>query len=297
MNIIKKIIFNLRIIPIYFFINIRRYIIENKLKKIPNNELLNNGFIKFKSDHGKKLALFLEEVIQNPENCESSNLGDFKINYKNSYGVKSIIVDSNSEFLHKYVFTEEILKKLKNFYGKEFYLRNNPTIEFTYNVDEKSDSQIFHLDWGLKQTSVMINLNEITEDSTHMEYIKKSNKQYKFKGPSRFSKIETRNIEKNYKNLETVNTTGEIGQTSIFDAGCGYHRKVTGGKRVILHLNFTENLVYTYWNKKWNPSKSIYWFTNNDVKRTHNLEASLFNLVNKNFSSKFMVPNIYLRNK
>ena len=277
--------------------NIRRYIIEKKLQKITNNDLLNNGFVKFNSGNGKKLAKYLEEVIKDPESCESSNLGSFKINNKDSFGIKSIIIDSSSEFLHEYVFTEEILKKLRNFYGKEFYLRNNPTIEFSYNSNEKNDSQKFHLDWRLKQTSVMINLNEITNNSTHMEYIKKSNKQYKFMGPSRISKREIINSEKNYKNLETVKTTGEIGQITIFDAGCGYHRQISGGKRVILHLNFTENLVYTCWNKQWNPAKPIYWFTSMGEKKSQNLEGSLFNLVNRNFTSKFMVPNIYLRNK
>ena len=163
MNIIKRIISAIRIIPTYFFLNIRRYIIEKKLQKITNNDLLNNGFVKFNSGNGKKLAKYLEEVIKDPESCESSNLGSFKINNKDSFGIKSIIIDSSSEFLHEYVFTEEILKKLRNFYGKEFYLRNNPTIEFSYNFNEKNDSQKFHLDWGLKQTSVMINLNEITK--------------------------------------------------------------------------------------------------------------------------------------
>ena len=297
MIITKRIISALKIILTYFVLNIRRYIAEKKLQKITNNDLFNNGFVKFNNDNGKKLAKYLEEIIKDPGSCESSKLGNFKINYKDSFGIKSIIIDSSSEFLHEYVFTEEILKKLKNFYGKEFYLRNNPTIEFSYNINEKNDSQKFHLDWGLKQTSVMINLNEITEDLTHMEYIKKSNKQYKFMGPSRISKREIINSEKNYKNLETVKTTGEIGQTSIFDAGCGYHRQVSGGKRVILHLNFTENLVYTRWNKQWNPAKPIYWFTSTDEKKSQNLEGSIFNLVNRNFTSKFMVPNIYLRNR
>jgi len=65
MNIIKRIISVIRIIPTYFFLNIRRYIIEKKLQKITNNDLLNNGFVKFNSGNGKKLAKYLEGSLFN----------------------------------------------------------------------------------------------------------------------------------------------------------------------------------------------------------------------------------------
>tara|TARA_B100000795_G_scaffold99620_1_gene73267 strand:+ start:121 stop:1023 length:903 start_codon:yes stop_codon:yes gene_type:complete len=289
-TIIQNIIINLWVIPIYFFINIRRYINEKKIKQISNNELLKNGFIKFNSDNGTKLAEYLKNVVENPEDAENSNLGKFKIFSRSSLGVKSIAVDSSSEFLHKYVFTEEILKKLENFYGKSFYLRNNPTLEFDYD-NEKNDSQYFHLDWGLKQTSVMINLNDVLKNSTHMEYIKGSNRQYKFRPPSRFNKREIQNIEYKHKNLETVKTTGDIGQISIFDAGCGYHRQVAGGRRVMLHLNFTENLVFTYWKKNWQPSDTAYWFSDNSENLK--LKDKLFDLVKRRFNSSFFTPHIY----
>ena len=69
-TIIQNIIINLWVIPIYFFINIRRYINEKKIKQISNNELLKNGFIKFNSDNGTKLAEYLKNVVENPEDAD-----------------------------------------------------------------------------------------------------------------------------------------------------------------------------------------------------------------------------------
>ena len=291
LNLIKSIFRDIRLIPFYIIINIRRFFNEKKLKKIKGNDLLENGFIKFKSEDGLKLAEYLNDAIKNPENIENSNLGLFKVIARNSYGVKTVAIDTSSEFLHKYVFTNEIIKKLENFYGKEFYLRNNPVLAFSYE-DEKSDTQLFHVDYSAKQTSVMINLKEVTSKSTHMEYIKKSNKFYRYKIPSRFKQREINRINRITKDLEVVKTTGEVGEISIFDAGCGYHRQVSGGKRVILHLNFTENLAYTGWKKNWKPIDPEYWF----AKKSNNLHDKLFSLVNRKLKANFFTPNIYTDN-
>ena len=277
--------------PIYLFVNIRRFLCEQKINKIKNNDLLENGFIQFESENGKKLFKYLDEIIKNPENAEKSNLGNFKIIKKDSFGVKTIAVDASSEFLHKYVFTDEILNKLNDYYGKEFYLRNNPTIEFSYDT-EVNDAQLFHLDYCAKQTSVMINLNDITDTSTHMEYLKKSNKKYRFIIPMRENPKEINKVEKISKHCETARTTGSVGRISIFDAGCGYHRQVGGGRRVMLHLNFTENLAYTGWKKNWNPPDHDYWFSKNN----NNLQDKLFNLVNKKYKASFLTPKIYSEN-
>lgn len=292
LNSIKSFLTDIRLMPIYIFINIRRFFCEKKLKKIKSNDLLENGFIKFQSENGKKVAEYLDSVIKNPENIENSNLGKFRIVERNSFGIKTVVIDSSSEFLHTYVFNDEIIKKLQNFYGKEFYLRNNPVIAFSYD-NEESVTQLFHLDYSAKQTSVMINLNVLSMKSTHMEYIKKSNKIYRYKIPSRFKLTEIKKIDKITKNFEVVKTTGEVGQVCIFDAGCGYHRQVSGGRRVVLHLNFTENLAFTGWKKNWKPADPEYWF----AEKNDNINGKLFSLVNRKFKSNFFTPKIYNDNK
>ena len=282
----------IRLIPIYFFINLRRFISEKKILKVQNNDLLNNGFVKFKSENGKKIKEFLYEIIEDPETAEFSNLGKFKILNRNSFGVKTIAVDASSKFLHQYVFVNEILDKLKNYYGKEFYLRNNPTIQFNYD-GEVSDTQFFHLDYCAKQTSVMINLNEINSESTHMEYIEKTNKKYRFVIPDREEKKVIDKIEKISKKYIVAKTTGNIGDISIFDAGTGFHRQVAGGKRVMLHLNFTENLAHTGWKKNWNPKDTDYWFSDN----SEILNNNLFKMITKKFKPSLMTPKIYYKIK
>ena len=290
---ITKIIYHFKQALCYLFLNLRRYINEKKLVKIHDNNLLNNGFIKFESSDGEELAKYLEEEIKDPDNCENSSKGKFKILQKSEQGVETIAVDASSEFIKKYVFTNKILEILKKFYGKKFYLRNNPTIEFSYD-NKKKDSQKFHLDWGLKQVSLMINLNSLDKKSTHMEYLLKSNKQYKFKEPHRFSLTEIKKVENCLKKFEIQTTIGNTGQISIFDAGCGYHRQVSGKKRVMLHLNFTENLAFTYWNKKWSPSNTLYWFSDDQ----ENLESKyfLFDLVKKKLKPGFFIPKVYNKN-
>jgi hypothetical protein len=278
----------IRLIPIYFFINLRRFVSERKISNLQNNNLLDKGFIKFKSENGKIIKEYLNEIIENPEKAEFSNLGKFKILKKNSFGVKTIIVDATSKFLHKYVFVNEILDKLNNYYGKEFYLRNNPTIEFSYE-NEVNDAQFFHLDYCAKQTSVMINLNETTTESTHMEYIEKTNKKYRFVIPNRDDKKVINKIEEISKKNVIAKTTGDIGDISIFDAGTGFHRQVGGGRRVMLHINFTENLAHTGWKKNWCPQDYDYWFSNqNEI-----LSNNLFKLVTKKFKPSFLTPKIY----
>lgn len=291
-NLIKSFLRDFRLMPFYIFLNIRRYICEKRIDKNKNNDLLEDGFVKFKSINGRKIAEYLDLVIKDPKNIENSCLGKFKILERNSFGIKTVAIDSSSDFLHKYVFNDEIIDKLKNFYGKEFYLRNNPVIAFSYD-NEESVTQSFHLDYSAKQASVMINLNELSVKSTHMEYLKKSNKIYRYKIPSRFKQTEIKKIDKIIKNLEIVKTIGEIGQVSIFDAGCGYHRQVSGGKRIVLHLNFTENLAFTGWKKNWKPANPEYWF----AKKNDNLSGRLFSLVNRRLKSNFLTPKIYTDNK
>ena len=285
---IRQILRKIRFIPIYSVLNLRRFLSENKIKKIENNELLKNGFTQFHSKNGEKIKNLLNDIINKPEKAEKSKLGIFKILYKNNFGVKTIVVDASSQFLHELVFIDEILDKLRNYYGKEFYLRNNPTIEFNYD-DEVNDAQFFHLDYCAKQTSVMINLNKINVSSTHMEYIKKTNKYYRFTIPNREEPKEINNVNKISKKNDVVKTIGDVGDISIFDAGSGYHRQVGGGKRIMLHLNFTENLAHTGWKKNWKPKELDYWFSNKNI----NLENKLFKLVTKKLNKSFFTPNIY----
>ncbi len=210
-------------------------------------------------------------------------------------------MDINTEFLWDHVLTKELYDLIHVYYGKGFYLRNNPTIEFSYD-GEVSDAQKFHLDWGLQQISLMVNLSDVSSASTHMAYLVGSNRKYYFsqlhRDSDRCKRMVAEFSSAHPDNYET--TVGDADSAFIFDAGNGLHRQVGGGERIILHLNFVENLAFTYWDSAWQPStnSSAYWFsklTETTQKRAEQagLPGTLFELITQKSTRKFGVPTIY----
>lgn len=297
-------LFGLKKIFFYTINNLFIFYLSIKNKLSTKSELSKYGFIKFKSKKSKDLTFYLNKIINDPENVENSPLGYFKIINKNNFGIKDIAVDSSSEFLTKYVFTEEILSHINNFFGRKFYLRNNPIIKFNYD-GEKENTQLFHVDGGLRQVTVMINLIDLDAHNTHMDYISGSNNQYFFYNtPNRFNKKLQLKLEQLVLKNKILKTTGPSGTVSIFNAGNGYHRQVGGGKRCILHMNFVDNLLHTDWSKNWKPGSvkflseeaaNAYYFSwkNESAKnqKQKNHFAEIFSLVNRN--KKEFAPLIY----
>lgn len=68
----------------------------------------------------------------------------------------------------------------------------------------------------------------------------------------------------------------------------------------MLHLNFVENLAFTYWDSEWQPPavSRAYWFsdvsnsTQKYIKRA-DLPITLLDLVNKKCGRKLGIPRIY----
>jgi len=299
-NVAKKFFF-------YSIYNCYRFFVE--LPSVffsKRNELISNGFCKFFSTDVEKLSNYLDQIIKNPNDAEKSTLGHFKIINKNDIGVKTLAIDPSSKFLHDYVFTDEIMSHIRKFFGKKFYLRNNPTIEYDYK-GEKSNVQLFHVDGGLRQLSVMINLTDLDDKKTHMEYLLKTNNQYFFyNAPNRFSEKEQNKIKKISIRSSVEKTTGKKGTVSIFNAGNGYHRQIGLGNRTILHLNFVDNLLHTNWKKDWKPnvdkfpsekSAYAYYFSWKDnktyFKENNKVNSEIFSLVNRNLKNRLFSPNIY----
>lgn len=291
----------------YFSTNLKLFIgvIVNYFTSKSNlsNELIKNGIIKIKTPG---ISEYLLKIISDEEYLNKSQTDiDIDILGKNEFGVKNLIIDINSKFLWKYIFTRENMEILKSYYNGNFYLRNNPTINITYD-NELHGAQSIHLDWGLRQISFMINLTDVSQDTTHMEYYKSSNKNYWFKHPNRlsynFQKKAKDFIEKNPNNL--YKTISEKDTMFIFDAGNGFHRQVAGGKRVILHLNFVNNLAFTEWDRNWNsPNLPLnHWFSkyNTDIIekiKNSNLDKNIFSLVLQTHKKNYLTPYIFSHNK
>lgn len=293
----------------YFFINLRFFL---------RNIFLNNKFLKINSKvkefekHGiikigvPGISEYLLSMIGKTEyiNQNKSDL-DIKIINQNEHGIKGMSVDICSDFLWKYVFTKEIYEILLGYYKGDFYLRNNPVIVFNYD-GETHGAQAYHLDWGLRQTSIMINLTDVIAASTQMTYLLKSNKSYWFKHPNRESDKFKKMVLKYKSNNPncSYNTQSNRDTLFIFDAGNGFHRQVPGGQRIMLHLNFVDNLAFTEWDKNWEPasnSQKEVWFSNSSKKIDElilksGLPSKMFSLVLQNHKPGILTPLIFSKN-
>jgi hypothetical protein len=170
-------------------------------------------------------------------------------------------LDVNSSIINE-LFTKDLFLLLKNYYGKRFWLRNAPTLLAdlkNHRIEEKSQN-LFHIDFAERQLSIMVLLDDVTEKSTYMEYIKKSQKNawvfknitregYKFK-----KKI---NDELNKKDIDIFKMIGKKGDVFIFDAGNGLHRAVYGDDRYILHFNFAQMRAYAEFNNNYEINKDV----------------------------------------
>jgi hypothetical protein len=305
----KKALINVWDFGFYFSVNIRHYIrgvFYNKKDIISREvaaDLQKKGIVKLQVDG---LSEYLLPLIENPKNLNKKSQEYYLIeNVANEHGVKGINVDIQSEFLWKYIFTKENYEILRAYYKGEFYLRNNPVISISYD-GESHGAQNFHVDWGLRQCSIMVNLTDIKSTSTHMEYILGTNRRYWFRHPHRLSEkfknivatIRSRKPEAHFTTQSPKNSL------FIFDAGNGLHRQVPGGKRIILHLNFVDNLAYTGWKQGWipsNASKESHWFSEETDKtlekiRLSELPISLFSLVLQKMKPSIFTPRIYSKN-
>ena len=72
----------------------------------------------------------------------------------------------------------ELINTLSLLFNKKIYLRNDPLIQ-VLNTSEKLTNGKFHTD-RFMQYSLMLLLEDVSENQTHMEYCKKSHKRDKF---------------------------------------------------------------------------------------------------------------------
>jgi hypothetical protein len=151
----------------------------------------------------------------------------------------------------------------------------------------------------------MVNLTQVLQNSTHMEYYKGSNKNYWFKHPHRLSSKFIKKVSKFFNTNPdcSFKTISEKDTMFIFDAGNGFHRQVAGGKRVILHLNFVNNLAFTEWDVNWNsPNLPLnHWFSKYNPQiftkiENAGIEKNIFSLVLQTCKNNYFIPHIFCKN-
>lgn len=293
----------------FLFVNLR-YALLHGIKKEKERSgfeesFANEGVVKISNQRlrgiademAPKIAAYIEKGEQSEDLRFRSVTVDKDINK-----VTRIVVDMSSPLLFRRVLTKDIYDLIYSYLGKEFYLRNNPTIQFHYDDGPFNDQDCFHCDWGLRQVSIAVNLNDLQESSTHMELLAGTNKKFWFHHPDRHSesfKNYTSEFLKSHP--DCIRTTlGAKDTMFVFDAGNAVHRRVAGGYRVMLHLNFVDNLVLSGWNNKWIPDEKHldYLFAEHNEKiarliKENNLPESLFSMVFKEMRGGVGVPDVY----
>ena len=268
MNISKNFLFN----------NFYNYLKENisfKFKKkynIFSDEVWNRSFEDFINTGISKIPLKVDKLVNfiNSNfdyNSYQLNINDdnfqkiiLKTNEWNEYGKKTYILKINNELIEQIILNTNLYNFIKNYYNSDFWIRNSPILSIDCKKFRKEDySQgLFHIDNGLHQISLMILLNDIDHNNTHMEYINKTHLKNYY---SRVSRSNNKFI-KYTSAMKSKNTITKIigrkGDVYIFDAGNGVHRAVYGNEnRIMCHFNFTNNFAHSDFNEL-NSSKESY---------------------------------------
>lgn len=138
--------------------------------------------------------------------------------------------------LHEVLFDPEICGIVCNYYGRQAYYRDNPTVhkERSHPGSTPLISGVFHSD-AYRQISFMLLLSDLAESDTHMEFAKGSHHQ---RQPS----YDRAHIDQAAvtREFDIAHVVGKKGTLYIFDTE-GLHRGAyhTGTGREIFHVNIT----------------------------------------------------------
>jgi hypothetical protein len=206
-----------------------------------------DGIVRFDEDFSTLATELAEEFF------ESRESGDRELtssNYKRYFAVddhhqSGLAVWGEASFLHPKLFSfftnPRLISLVSEYYGRQAYYRNLPVFTQTSVPDNYATDPTykFHVDYGLRQVSLMMLLSDVTESDTHMQYALKSHldRLPQSMVEDRFS-YSDEIVEKKYSLLPLI---GKRGTLFIFDAGNGLHRAFPkpNSHRRILHMNLT----------------------------------------------------------
>jgi hypothetical protein len=219
---------------------------DPELKRLAE-EFKSSGIVQFDQTFSELADALNEEFFDNfaGENLDLTSPGYKKKFDVTNYQRVGLSTWSETTMLHPKLFSffanTRLISLISEYYGRQAYYRNLPvltqtTVPESYDIDP---TYKFHVDYGLRQVSLMLLLNDLTESDTHMEYAVGSHlvKLPQSMIEDRFS-FEDSIVEGKYSLRSLI---GKKGTLFIFDAGNGLHRAVPkpGTTRRILHMNLT----------------------------------------------------------
>jgi|GEM_PF-3145346 len=188
------------------------------------------------SDFSKALEIkYIASFLEGKKPDHASDL--LNLQFPASFGrVFEAATSFQEPAVQKIVFDSDLVALMYNYLRRTPYYRNNPSlVTVRASATDKQPAGEFHTDGGLRQLSYMLLLNEVTEDTTHMEYLTGSHN-------VRFAmKMYRENLtdKKIIDSFPLYRLTGSAGDLFVFDAGNGFHRAnvIPGTIRSILHFN------------------------------------------------------------
>ncbi len=203
------------------------------------NNILKNGIIKLDNNFEKFSSYINKNYIEIllKEKNEKSSLKVLDVRNSNINNLINHYIGIDDDLVREFIENDELTNVLNLLFNKKIYLRNDPLIQ-VLNTSEKMTNGNFHTD-RFMQFSLMLLLEDVSENQTHMEYCIKSQKRD-------FLDLI---IHKNFKeceehvkkhNFEIFKIVGKKGDAFLFNT-TGIHRAkyIFNTKRSIFHLNFT----------------------------------------------------------
>lgn len=203
------------------------------------NKILENGIIKLDNNFSTFSSYITNYYIKNLLTEKKNgvpfevfdNRGDNKNNLINHF------ISIEDEIVRNFIQNNELKNVLSLLFNGKVYLRNEPLVQVIKTSETLTNGK-FHTD-RFMQFSLMLLLEDVLEDQTHMEYCKKSHKRDNFDLVihKNFKECEE-HIKKN--KFEIMKVIGKKGDAFLFNT-TGIHKAnyILQSKRSIFHLNFT----------------------------------------------------------
>ena len=188
---------------------------------------------------------YIENIIsKNSINCP------FKI-FDNGSDNKSKLVNHflsiDDTEIKKFILDKDIIFILNSIFNNNLYLRNDPLLQVLKTEDKifMTNGQ-FHTD-RFMQYSLMLLIEDVSEQITHMEYMETSHKRkpYDLIIHKNFAESQKYIVNNNFTSKKLI---GKKGDVFIFNT-TGIHRAkyIEKSQRSIFHLNFTNgHNLYPY---------------------------------------------------
>ena len=202
------------------------------------NKILKNGIIKLDENFSQFSDYLNENYIKKLlSGTDQINYNVIDLRGSEEDHLLNHIIGIDDENVRNFIENLELKKILSLIFDDKVYLRNDPLIQ-VLKSSKKFTNGNFHTDRYM-QFSLMLLLDDVNEDQTHMEYLEKSHirKSLDFIIHKNFKECEKYHKKNNFKIFKVI---GKKGDAFLFNT-TGVHRAkyILDTTRSIFHLNFT----------------------------------------------------------